>query len=55
VLGLVLFGGEVLRGFGFTMVVGIVVGTYSTLFIAVPLVNWWYARQQPGAKTARAA
>jgi preprotein translocase subunit SecF len=42
VLGLFLFGGEVLRGFGFAMVVGIVVGTYSTLFIAVPLVNWWY-------------
>jgi preprotein translocase subunit SecF len=45
VLGLFLFGGEVLRGFGFTMVVGILVGTYSTLFIAVPLVSWWYARQ----------
>jgi preprotein translocase subunit SecF len=46
VLGLFLFGGEVLRGFGFTMVVGILVGTYSTLFIAVPLVSWWYARQE---------
>ncbi len=45
VLGLSLFGGEVLRGFGFTMVVGILVGTYSTLFIAVPLVNWWYGRK----------
>jgi len=55
VLGLFLFGGEVLRGFGFTMVVGIVVGTYSTLFIAVPLVNWWSLRQAPSAKPARAA
>ncbi len=55
VLGLFLFGGEVLRGFGFTMVVGIVVGTYSTLFIAVPLVNWWYARQESNARPARAA
>jgi preprotein translocase subunit SecF len=55
VLGLFLFGGEVLRGFGFTMVVGIVVGTYSTLFIAVPLVNWWSLRQAPNAKPARAA
>jgi preprotein translocase subunit SecF len=55
VLGLFLFGGEVLRGFGFTMVVGILVGTYSTLFIAVPLVNWWYGRQEPGARAARAA
>jgi len=55
VLGLFLFGGEVMRGFGFTMVVGIVVGTYSTLFIAVPLVNWWSLRQAPSAKPARAA
>jgi preprotein translocase subunit SecF len=46
VLGLFLFGGEVLRGFGLAMVVGIIVGTYSTLFIAVPLVNWWYGRQE---------
>jgi preprotein translocase subunit SecF len=34
VLGLFLFGGEVLRGFGFTMVVGIIIGTYSTIYIA---------------------
>jgi preprotein translocase subunit SecF len=29
-----MFGGEVLRGFAFTMLVGIVSGTYSTVFIA---------------------
>jgi preprotein translocase subunit SecF len=34
VLSLYLFGGEVLRGFAFTMLVGIVSGTYSTVFIA---------------------
>ena len=34
VLALYLFGGEVLRGFAFTMLVGIVSGTYSTIFIA---------------------
>jgi preprotein translocase subunit SecF len=54
VLGLFLFGGEVLRGFGFAMVIGIVVGTYSTLFIAVPLVNWWYRRQGGEGAGARA-
>jgi preprotein translocase subunit SecF len=56
VLGLYLFGGEVLRGFGFTMVVGIIVGTYSTIFIACPIVVWWESfrkRQRPA--TARAA
>ena len=45
VLGLYLFGGEVLRGFSFTMVIGVLVGTYSTVFIAVPFVNWWYGRR----------
>ncbi len=54
VLGLFLFGGEVLRGFGFAMVVGIVIGTYSTLFIAVPLVAWWYGRKG-GTEVAAAA
>jgi preprotein translocase subunit SecF len=34
VLSLYLFGGEVLEGFAFTMLVGIVSGTYSTIFIA---------------------
>ncbi len=45
VLGLYLFGGEVLRGFSFTMVIGVLVGTYSTVFIAVPFANWWYGRR----------
>ena len=44
VLGLYLFGGEVLRGFGITMVVGIIVGTYSTIYIASPVVIWWENR-----------
>jgi preprotein translocase subunit SecF len=52
VLGLYLFGGEVLRGFGFTMVVGILVGTYSTVFIAVPIVVWWYESAQRRAQPA---
>ena len=34
VLALYIFGGEVLEGFAFTMLVGIVSGTYSTVFIA---------------------
>jgi preprotein translocase subunit SecF len=54
VLGLYLFGGEVLRGFGFTMVVGILVGTYSTIYIASPIVIWWQGRSQkpPAARAA---
>jgi preprotein translocase subunit SecF len=34
VIALYLFGGEVLEGFAFTMLVGIISGTYSTVFIA---------------------
>jgi preprotein translocase subunit SecF len=55
VLGLYLFGGEVLRGFGFAMVVGILVGTYSTVYIASPFVVWWQGmkeRRPPAAKAA---
>ena len=37
VLALYLFGGEVLRGFAFTMLVGIISGTYSTVFIAAAI------------------
>ena len=57
VLALFLFGGEVLRGFGFTMVIGILVGTYSTIYIASPLVAWWTNRSKSGppAAAARAA
>ncbi|MQA30901.1 MAG: protein translocase subunit SecF, partial [Luteitalea sp.] len=39
-IALLLFGGEVLRGFAFTMVVGIVTGTYSTVFIAAAIVSF---------------
>ena len=41
VLVLFLLGGEVLRPFSFAMVVGIVVGTYSSFGIAAPIVVWW--------------
>jgi preprotein translocase subunit SecF len=45
VLGLYLFRGSVMRGFAFTMLVGIVLGTYSSLYVATPLVAWWQSRQ----------
>jgi SecD/SecF fusion protein len=38
VVVLFIFGGETLRGFSFAMLVGVLSGTYSTLFIATPLV-----------------
>ncbi len=38
ILVIFLFGGEVIRGFTFALLIGIVVGTYSSLFIATPVV-----------------
>src|SRR5471030_3171909 len=40
-LALFFFGGEVLHGFAFTMVVGIITGTYSSIFIAAATVSFW--------------
>jgi len=40
VLTLYLFGGEIIVGFSFTLLVGIVVGTYSSIFVASPLLKW---------------
>ncbi|HEX5430574.1 MAG TPA: protein translocase subunit SecF [Bryobacteraceae bacterium] len=40
-LSLWIFGGEVLRGFSFALVVGIIVGTYSSVFIASPILVFW--------------
>jgi SecD/SecF fusion protein len=37
-LAIFVFGGEVIRGFIFALLLGIVVGTYSSLFIATPIV-----------------
>lgn len=41
VLALFLFGGAVLRDFAFAILIGVVVGTYSSIFIASPIVLWW--------------
>jgi preprotein translocase subunit SecF len=61
VLSLYIFGGQVLRGFSFALVVGILIGTYSSIAVAAPmLVAWqeWRAKQGkatvlPAAKRAR--
>lgn len=41
VLSLYVFGGPVLNDFALTMLIGIIAGTYSTVFIASPIVLWW--------------
>jgi preprotein translocase subunit SecF len=44
VLAMVLFGGEVLRGFSLALLIGIVFGTYSSVAIASPIMVWWEQR-----------
>ena len=48
VLSLYLFGGEVLEGFAFTMLVGIISGTYSTVFIAAAIAILLSGKQAKG-------
>ncbi len=37
---LFMFGGEIIHSFGFTLLVGVVVGTYSSIFVASPILLW---------------
>jgi preprotein translocase subunit SecF len=61
VLSLYIFGGQVLRGFSFALVVGILIGTYSSIAIAAPMLVAWQewrtskgkAVVLPAAKRAR--
>ena len=41
-LSLLLFGGQVLNGFSFGLVCGIIVGTYSSVFVASPILIFWH-------------
>jgi preprotein translocase subunit SecF len=60
-MSLLLFGGQVLNGFSFALVAGIIVGTYSSVFIASPILVFWRdliekrKRATPGAGAARRA
>ena len=35
-----IFGGAILKGFSFAMIVGVIVGTYSSIFVATPILNY---------------
>src|SRR5882672_7067596 len=55
-LALYLLGGEVLHGFAFALLVGMLSGTYSTVFIASPILVYWHtlaARVQAGTLSVR--
>ena len=48
-----LFGGETLRDFAFALLIGIASGTYSSIFIATPVLQHWKERE-PGFRARRA-
>lgn len=47
ILSLIFVGGGVIKGFAVTMLIGLITGTYSSIFIAVPFVNWLTKREKP--------
>ncbi len=44
-ISLYLFGGAVIHDFAFALTFGVIVGTYSSMFIASPILVWWYERK----------
>jgi preprotein translocase SecF subunit len=52
---LFVFGGEVLRDFAFTLLVGVVTGTYSTIFVAAPIILDWETWSQPRQRGGKKA
>ena len=55
VVCLFIFGGEVLRGFSFALVIGVLVGTYSSIFVASPVLLWGQERMSSRAQGRRRA
>lgn len=39
-LSIYIFGGAILKGFSFAMIVGVIIGTYSSIFVAAPILNY---------------
>ena len=52
VIVLLLFGGPGLRGFSVVLLIGMIAGVYSTLFIASPIVLWWAKRSGTNLRRA---
>lgn len=46
VLILFLFGGDVIHNFAFALLIGVIVGTYSSIYVASPIVVEWYTREE---------
>jgi len=45
-VALFLYGGGTIHGFAFTLIIGLLIGTYSSVFIASPIVEMWYGARR---------
>ena len=54
-LALFIFGGQVLNGFAFALVCGIIVGTYSSVFVASPILIFWHNFLEGRKRSSRGA
>jgi preprotein translocase subunit SecF/SecD/SecF fusion protein len=52
-LALYIFGGEVIRNFNFAMLFGVLIGTYSSIFIAAPMISYFGVPREGGAADER--
>jgi SecD/SecF fusion protein len=50
-LSLYIFGGGAINDFAFAFLIGILTGTYSSIYIASTLVLWWHKGQRPALGT----
>ncbi|HQA38762.1 MAG TPA: protein translocase subunit SecD, partial [Kiritimatiellia bacterium] len=53
VLVLFIFGGGAINDFALAMLIGVIAGTYSTIFIAAPIMLAWYKGRRPGFATTK--
>jgi len=51
-IALLVFGGDVIGDFAFAFLVGTLVGTYSSIFVASPIVLWWHKGERPRGAAA---
>ena len=45
-LSIFIFGGAILKGFSFAMIIGVIVGTYSSIFVATPILSYTKVSQK---------
>lgn len=55
VLALYFFGGDVINSFSLALIIGIVIGTYSSIFVATPVVVEWYLKLDKKRRDAKSA